>query len=309
MPTTAQRFEIRLLHPRFWMTWLGLLFFFLLTRLPIRLLDRIAARLGRILMRRNRKRYAVVEKNISLCFPDLTAEQLAAQVQEHFEMVAISLMHYGLFWWSGEKRLEAMIQREGFEQVEASRDAGRNTIVLLSHCTGLEFAVFAVSRSWLSAGPYKPLPNPVIDWLVQRVRERVPDSVLFTRDDGLRPLIRFAREGKVIVYLADEDLGAEASEFAAFFGVQKATIPLLGRLAKACQADVFPAIACYDRESCRYRIKLFAPSEDFPSGEKAVDTLAMNRMIEKTVLACPAQYFWTMKFFKTRPAGEDGFYQ
>lgn len=308
MSQINSQFSLSLLHPRHWLTWCGLGLFYLLSRLPLVLQDKMAARAGIFLMRRNRKRYRVVEKNLRTCFPDKQDDEIERLISAHFELIAISLMHYGLFWWSAAKRLENMLDRQSFELIEQSRARGKNVIVLLSHCTGLEFAVYAISHSFKSAGPYKHFPNPVIDWLIYKARVSNTGGSAFAREDGLRPVIRYARQGQVIVYLADEDLGAEACEFADFFGVQKATIPVLGRLAKSCQADVLPAIACYDRERRKYVVKIFEAEKDYPAADQAADTLTMNKMIEKTILYCPQQYFWTMKFFKTRPPGEDSFY-
>jgi hypothetical protein len=45
------------------------------------------------------------------------------------------------------------------------------------------------------------------------------------------------------------------------------------------------------------------------NGDDAVDTLAMNQAIEKTIALCPAQYYWSFRLFKTRPPGEASYYE
>ena len=45
------------------------------------------------------------------------------------------------------------------------------------------------------------------------------------------------------------------------------------------------------------------------TGDDYADTLRMNAFIEQQVLAMPEQYLWMHKRFKTRPAGEAGFYE
>ena len=132
---------------------------------------------------------------------------------------------------------------------------------------------------------------------------------MFTRDDGLRPLIRETRAGKVLIYLADEDLGMKNSVFAPFFGVPKATIPVLGRMTKACNAVVLPCVSCYDPEIRKYRVKMLPAIEDFPGGDDVLDSTAMNRAIESGVLECPGQYLWTFRYFQTRPEGEAPVYE
>jgi lauroyl-KDO2-lipid IV(A) myristoyltransferase len=96
--------------------------------------------------------------------------------------------------------------------------------------------------------------------------------------------------------------------FTPFFGVPKATIPLLGRLATSCRATVIPTLAFYSSERRRFSIEFLEPLQDFPSGDTAQDALRMNRLIEEMVNRDPAQYLWTAKIFRTRPPGEPGFY-
>ena len=301
-------FSTALLHPRYWLTWLGIGGFYLISLLPMSMLDKIGSVLGRYLMKKNRKRYDVVKTNLSLSFPDLSQVELENMVARHFEYLMQSMMHYGKSWWASDKRLLGLMQFEGFERIEQLQQEGQNVIVLLSHCTGLEFAVAAITSRFPSSGPYKPFKNDVVDYLIAKARQRF-DCRTFTREDGFRPIISDARQGRVIIYLADEDLGPDVSVFAPFFGVQKATIPVLGRLAKSCRAKVLPAISCYDQELRQYRVSLLQEIPGFPCGDELTDTVTMNEMIEKTVSKCPAQYLWILKFFKTRPDGQQGFYQ
>ena len=204
------------------------------------------------------------------------------------------------------------IVREGFEQIDRYKDQGKQVIVLLCHSVGLDFAVAAITMDYNASGPYKPMRNEVVDFLFTHARTRFGARYggrLFTRDDGLRPLIKETRAGKVLIYLADEDLGKERSVFAPFFGVSKATIPVLGRMAKACNAVGLPCVSCYDAKLKKYRVKLFPAIEDFPGGDDVVDATAMNIAIEQTVLECPEQYLWTFRYFQTRPEGEAPVYE
>ncbi len=152
----------------------------------------------------------------------------------------------------------------------------------------------------------------MIDWKIANGRLRFGSdngSVLFTREDGLRPLIRETRAGKVLIYLADEDLGAENSVFAPFFGVQKATIPVLGRLAKSCNAVVLPCVSCYQENNRCYDINLLPKIENLPSGDDVLDSISMNKAIEQAIELCPIQYLWTLRYFQTRPEGEASVYE
>jgi len=306
------RFRPALLQPRYWGTWLGLALFFLFTLLPLPLIDAAGARLGRLAAKQNRKRSAIARTNLSLCFPDMNAAQIEAMVVEHFQAQLRSVLHYYILLWRPEAVVRRRLHCEGFEQIEHYQAQGRQVIVLISHSTGLDFAGAALSMDRAANGPYKEARNPVIDWLIAHLRLRFSarhGGRLFTRQDGLRPLIRETRAGKILLYLGDEDLGVENSVFAPFFGVPKATIAVIGRLAKACDAVVLPCIACYEPGHRRYVVKLLPAIEGFPAGDDMRDAEAMNRAIEDTIRQCPAQYLWTLRYFQTRPEGEAGVYE
>ena len=306
------RFRAGLLHPRHWPTWLGLAVYFLFTLLPMRVLDSTGGRLGEYVARKNRKRFKIATTNLSLCFPEKDDQQIGHMVLANFRAQLRSAMHLFIVWWWPVFMVRRKIVREGFEQIDHCRTRGKQVIILLCHSVGLDFAVAAVTMDHNASGPYKPMRNEVIDFMFARSRMRFGSRFggkLFKREDGLRPLIRETRAGKVLSYLADEDLGLENSVFVPFFGVPKATIPVLGRMARACNAAVLPCVSCYDPEVRKYRVRIFPALEDFPSGDDVVDSAAMNRAIEQAVLECPEQYLWTFRYFQTRPKGEPPVYE
>ncbi len=304
---TGPSFKWSFIAPAYWPTWLMLLLFFLFTLLPLSLIDFVGGKLGEFAARKNKKRFNIATINLSLCFPDKTEKEISLLVLEHFRSQVRSLLHYGLIWWAPVFRLKKLIITEGFEQIDELKQQGKNAIALTLHSVGLEFAVTAIGMYTDGSGPYKPMRNEVIDWWVIRGRKRFGGRLL-TRDHGFRPLIKDVREGRVLVYLADEDLGADVSVFAPFFGVQKATVPVLGRLSKSCNAAVLPCVSCYDNQRHKYVVKLLPPIENFPSGDDTVDATSMNAAVENAVRQCVAQYFWTLRLFQTRPEGEASFY-
>ncbi len=306
------RFRLSLLHPRYWLTWIGLGFFFIITLLPVSFIDWLGCRLGDIAASKNKKRFNIVKTNLSLCFPDKEDTEIEQMVARNFQAQFRSLLHYFILWWRPVSAVRRKIHTTGFEQISFYQQQGKQVIVLLSHSVGLEFAAVAISMNYKSIAPYKVMRNPVIDWMVANGRLRFGkalDGKLFTRDDGLRPLIRETRAGKVLIYLADEDLGAKNAVFVPFFGVQKATIPVLGRLAKSCDAVVLPCISCYEPESRRYLVKLLPKIDGLPSGNDEQDSMSMNKALEQLIELCPVQYLWTLRYFKTRPPGEASVYE
>ncbi len=305
------KFQWSFLSPRYWLTWLGLGLYFLVTLMPMSFVDRLGVRLGQYAAVKNKKRFNIAKTNLSLCFPHKTPAQIEHMVLQHFQAQFRSVLHYYILWWRSEMRIKNIIETQGFEQIKNYKQQNKNIIILLIHNVGLEFASPAITMEHATSAPFKKMRNPVINWMVARGRLRFGEKLggrLFTREEGLRPLIRDTRAGNILVYLADEDLGEQHSIFAPFYGVAKATLPVLGRLAKATNAVVLPCASCYLPEKRKYRVTLFPQIEGLPSGDDVLDSTRMNRAIESAIEICPIQYLWTLRYFQTRPQGEASFY-
>ena len=295
------------LKPKYFGTWCALLFLWLVMLLPASALNALANKLGDLFRNVNKKRRRIARKNIDLCFPELNQEEKKELVRKVFRHQARSILYYGIIWWAPRFILNKRIIINGQENIDASLKNGRSVIIMAAHSLGLEAAVSAVTMRYPVSGPFNPMKNKLIDWFVAKGRTR-HGCIIYTRETGLRPIIKDVRNGCAMFYLPDEDLGADRSIFSSFFGVEKATIPILGRLSKSCKADVLPCMACYDEVNHRYVIHVLPALENFPQVNDEDDTLIMNKALEDIIKICPAQYFWTMKLFKTRPDGKQTFY-
>jgi len=301
------QFKWAFFHPAYWSTWVTIGFSWLIYLLPNRLVDGAGSRLGDALRLSNKKRRNIATTNISMCYPDLTEEQVQLFVKRHFRAYGRSILHYGFIFWASRKAVEQRIELHGKQHIDQSLAEGNGAIIMTAHSVGLETAVSAFSRNYPLSGPFKEMKNLLINWFVAKRRTRY-GAVLYSRNAGLRPIIKDVKAGYVMGYLPDEDLGREQSIFVPFKGVEKATIPVLGRLAKTCKAKVFPVICCYDEKQAKYHIHILPALENYPRMEDHQDALTMNQALESLVDICPEQYFWTLKLFKTRPEGEQRFY-
>lgn len=300
-------FSSSYLWPKYWGVWFAVFLLYIISMLPRVLQDGLACVLGDFFRKVNAKRRRIARINIELCFPELSEREKKDFLIQYYRHHVRSLLAFGLVWWGSKAKLEKHIVIRGQGNIESSLRNGRSIIFLAAHSLGLEAAVSSVAMRYLSSGPFKPMKNKLVDWFVARGRSR-HGGYLYSREAGLRPIIKDVRAGNVMFYLPDEDLGKDRSIFAPFFGVEKATVPVLGKMAKVCKADVLPCMAEYDMTARRYIIHVLPALKNYPTGDDYRDTVAMNVALENIVRLCPSQYFWMMKFFKTRPEGEARIY-
>jgi lauroyl-KDO2-lipid IV(A) myristoyltransferase len=195
--------------------------------------------------------------------------------------------------------LERMVDVIGYD---ALRDAPQPLILVSPHSPALEHCGLRLSLDRNAMTMIRRHKNPVSDWIVTRMRARY-GGLLFRHDAPLLGLIRELKRGRWFYYLPDEDQGHPSAVFAPFMGIPKATVPMLGRLAKAANAMIVPTRSAIDLVTGRYALYLGEPRPWSSSGEPADDARELNALLEELIDADRAQYLWTQKIFRTRPPG------
>ena len=279
----------------------------LLHFLPLAVLAPIGAAVGALAYVLVVPRRRVCLVNLSKCFPELSERERRALARAHFRLLGRFMLEHGVIWWGSRARLERMVQFEEREHLDAH--AGRPLIIVAPHFLGLDIGDVRLSITIPLASMYQKQKDPALDRRIARGRTRfAPEGRLFSRQEGLRPLARLIKSGVAFYYLPDMDLGARDSVFVPFFGVQTATVTGLARLARLTGARVVPCVTRMLPGGAGYCARFYPAWTDFPTDDVHADTRRLNAFIEARVREMPAQYYWVHKRFKTRPAGEAGFY-
>jgi len=280
----------------------------LLHWLPASWQSALGAGLGRVLHALAGARRRIALRNLELCMPDLDADARAALVREHFRWLGRSLLERGLLWYAPRERVMRLIEVEGDAHL-AERTEGP-VMWLVPHFMALEVAAAAVQLFQTRRGAtiYQAQSNPVFDAALRAGRERFGDSVLFSRHDSAKPLIRAIRQDKLGFFnLPDMDFGLKDAAFVPFFGVPAATLLAPSRMARLLGMTVQPVIATMKEEG-GWRVRFLPAWQGWPTDDAVADTARMNRWIEDEVRKLPAQYLWVHKRFKTRPPGAASLY-
>lgn len=287
-----------LLHPKHWPTWLGLGFLLLITRLPWRLQLAIGKVLGLVLYRLGKSRRHVAQVNFELCFPEKSPAEREAMVRQTFIDNGIGLMETLIGWFRDPQWLVNKTRFYGFERLEEARRQGKGVLLLGAHYSMLDLAGALFVTKMPANISYRPQDNPVMNWFMQTGREKLY-TACFSRKD-IRSFIRCLKNGEILWYAQDQDLGRKNSVFVDFFGVPAATITATSRIAKAGDALVMPMTYFRRDDNSGYDITIHEPLP-IPSGDDVEDARMANAFIESQLRQHPTQYLWLHKRFKTRP--------
>lgn len=276
-----------------------------LSQMPLSWLRALGWLLGQLLFRVSARRGHVVAANIALCWPELNPAQQRQLAQQHFVLVAQSLLDRAWLWHSPEKVLRQRLTFEG--DFTALQDPSP-LIMLAPHFVGLDAGGVALTvlKQVHMACVYVPLSDPQAqDWMMQG-RNRSGRLLSVARQDGPKPLLQALREGQRLHFSPDMDFGLEGGVWSSFFGVQAATLTSLPRFAKLGAARVCTVVTRLTPHG--YCVEMGPVWTAFPTADTVTDTLRMNQDIEAWVRQAPAQYYWVHKRFKTRPEGEPSVY-
>jgi KDO2-lipid IV(A) lauroyltransferase len=279
----------------------------LLHWLPLPVLGRFGDAVGTLLFVVMRPRRHIALTNLRLCLPELTEAERVSIAHRHFQAYSRSVWERGILWWASEARLNRLITVDP-GPVPVEEMTSKPTILLCPHFVCLDVAGASIAMVASASSMYVTQKNAVFDQVLRAGRARFKPVKLFTRQDGIKPILRALRDKLPYFMLPDMDFGDKDAEFVPFFGIEAATLTATARIAAATGAQVMPVIATFLPNYQGWRVKFYPVWDNYPGPDMVAATLRMNQFIEERVREAPAEYFWTHKRFKTRPNGEPSLY-
>ena len=304
---TSPRFRASFLHPRYWLTWFGLGVLFLLVQLPYPVLYRLGVWLGRTSMRFLKRRVSITRRNLQLCFPDLTPEQIEARIVSNFESLGMGLLETGMAWFWSDARVKRWFDVSGLHNLKKAQENNHGVMVVGVHFMSLELGGRAMGLCQPMMAMYRPHNNKAMEFVQTWGRMRSNKAMLDRKD--LRGMVHALKKGEAVWFAPDQDYGPRGSVFAPLFAVNEAATTsgtyMLARLAKPALITVVlvrkPAGKGYD-------LVIQPALQDYPIDDELAAAAYMNRVIETEIMRAPDQYLWLHRRFKTRPAGTPSLY-
>ena len=304
MPLTLKCFK-----PKYWGNWLalGLLFFF--SYCPVCIRDRFAAWVANRIYNAKflNKRKKIAFTNLTLCFPEYTEAQKEQLMRDNIKALAQIAVSLGELKFRSREYLLNRVNLIGEQYLQDIVAQNKSALFLSPHSYGLDYASIAGinARGYPLSAMFNDYKNPVFDWFVGGYRTRFTHitgkGALYHRSEGLKPAIKSLRDKTHFFYLPDEDHGRKKSIFVPFYATQKATLPLVGRLAKLGNAVILPIYSSYNDKTAKFDIIIHKPLYNILNEDQEQDSLLMNQAIEQLINENRSQYMWSLKLLKTRP--------
>lgn len=249
-------------------------------------------------------RHQVALDNLRQAYPEKSEaeiEQIAVEMWDHMARLAAEYIYLDeLFDWDTRTGQGARIDVEGHAFFEKISSEAKPHILFTGH-TG-NFELLPISAAELGVkmtALFRPPNNPYIADFIARRRNMAMGDMLASRRGAAFSLSRILEAGGNVGVLVDQKFtkGIRTN----FFGRPCETSPLLPKLARNFDCDVYPA-RCIRLPGNRYRLVL-EDRLDLPRGEDGrVDINAtaqlLNDVVERWVREHPAQWMWFHKRWK-----------
>jgi len=298
--------RLRLLAPRYWLTWIGLGLLRLVALLPFAGIVGFGRMIGAVLRRLPISFVRTAQRNMELCLPELSPDERARLLDEHFASLGIGLLEIPFAWWNRPERFARIVQMEGVEHLRAAHARNKGVILLTAHFTTMEMAGRALTSVTPVGFLYRPPKNEVVAYALQRFR--AADGAHPIPRDDIRAFISALRHNECVWYAPDQSYRNKGAEMVPLFGIPAATNTLTSRLARMTGATVLPYFFHRLPGTQGYRGVIYPPLENFPSECPVADTERFNRLIEAQVRRVPEQYLWIHRRFKGLSADYPDYY-
>ncbi|GHC60784.1 lipid A biosynthesis lauroyl acyltransferase [Limoniibacter endophyticus] len=250
-------------------------------------------------------RHRVALDNIRKAFPEKSEQEVQAIASDMWGNMARLGAEYifldKLFDFHPDNQKPGRVEVRGIEIFERlAAEKGAPHIFFTGHLGNFELLPVAAATFGLPmTAMFRPPNNPYIARYIMERRNIASGSLLASRSGAALQLARILDEGGNIGALVDQKFmyGIRGT----FFGRECETSPLLPKLTRQYDCDVFPA-RCMRLPGNRFLLELEDKIEMPRDGEGKIDVAAsaqmMNDIVERWVREDPGQWMWFHKRWK-----------
>jgi KDO2-lipid IV(A) lauroyltransferase len=250
--------------------------------------------LGRIFHAVDRGHRRLALGNLAAAFPNRPARERAAIARDmfaHFGRLLTVLLKFSTL--SREEMLER-VEFQGEERVAAAHAQNRGVLLFTGHfgfweINALVHALVLHPMAVLA----RPLDNPLLHDLLEEVRGRTGNSVIYRRG-AIRRVLRALASNQAVALLIDQHIQSADAVYVEFFTRPAATTSALAALALRTSAPVIPVFALplpHGRFRMVYEHAVEPPKADDPNALREF-TQRCTDVLEMYVRRYPELWLW-----------------
>jgi KDO2-lipid IV(A) lauroyltransferase len=258
-----------------------------------------------------------VRDQLELAFPNQDISDRENWAREVFIHLGRGLAELVLLRGRHRAALLDRDQVEGVEHIEAAtrQTPSGGVLIVTAHFGNWELACAKAASIGIPISVvYRQLRQPLLDRAMLGLRAASSDlpSGAATVEQipmgraGIR-LVRALERGRKVVVLLDQDARPREGVFVSFFGRQASTRYGPISLAAKRGVPILLVFARRDPDGRAHKLRIQPPLQLEPGSSDDEEVLRRNvqritAAIEEEIRACPGQWIWTHRRWRTRPA-------
>jgi Kdo2-lipid IVA lauroyltransferase/acyltransferase len=271
--------------------------------LPLRLALKVGDMLGLLLFHVWGSRRRIAIDNLSKCVSAgaiRITEPAETVIRENFRnlgrsFIEVIKIYYGL----GEKIIRS-VRIEGLEHFKAAQSKGKGVVLLTGHCGNWELLAIAASAKLSGiAIVARPINNPYLNKIVERVRRKYGNEVIYKKG-ALKPIMKKLKNNECVGILMDQAVIPEEGYVLDFLGRGAWTTKMPAVIVRKTGASV---IAGFIHRTVTGHIITAYPEVELSGNnnkEEAVkeDTRKFSSYIENYIKEHPTEWLWIHRRWK-----------
>jgi KDO2-lipid IV(A) lauroyltransferase len=247
-------------------------------------------------------------KNLEAAFPSRPAAERAAIARDMFAHFGRLLTVLLKFSTMRPDQMLARVEFEGDERVRSAHGLGKGVLLFTGHFGYWEInaLVHALALHPMSVLA-RPLDNPLLHDLLERVRGRTGNGVIYRRG-AVRRVLRALAANQAVAVLIDQHIQTADAVYVDFFNRPAATTSALAALAMRTGAPVIPVFALPlpgGRFRMVYEHAVDPPRADNPDALRDF-TQRCTDVLEMYVRRYPGLWLWMHRRWRdVEPANDD----
>ncbi|OZS73393.1 lipid A biosynthesis palmitoleoyl acyltransferase [Providencia rettgeri] len=300
-------FSLKLVHPKYVVTWVGVFILFLLVQLPYKWQMWLGAFLGSNSRYFIKRRVSIIKRNLELCFPNKNKNEIDTLVNDNLKSLGIALFETGIAWFWSDKKVKKLFQVKGMSNYLDAIAKNKGVIIVGVHFMSLELGGRIMGLCFPVNAMYRPHNNKAMEYIQTKGRCRSGKGMIDRKN--LKFMVQELKSGKSIWFAPDQDFGRKGTIFAPFFSVKNSsTSKGTSILAQLSKSPTLTVTLLRNKSGANYDLVLGKEILEYPSSDALQDATIINSILEVEIMKAPEQYLWAHRRFKTRPEGEVSLY-
>ncbi len=188
----------------------------------------------------------------------------------------------------------------GTENLLAAKAKGNGSLFITGHCGNWELLAIAAAAKLLGSSVVaRPINNPYLNNIVEKVRKRYGNSIIYKKG-ALKPIMQTLKKNGIVGILMDQAVISDEGYVIDFLGRGAWTTKMPALIARKTGTAVLPAFI--HREGKGHIITIYPEVElshnDDTENAVKEDTATFSGFIEEYVKEHPSEWLWIHRRWK-----------